>query len=82
MNVNDFEKLLEQVLTLLIQQHVSSNQAAEALMDSHQGRQKRIALINKLSGFKLKDVIASAGHINFLTEWEAIAYIFEEQSSP
>lgn len=69
------EMLLEETLNRLVSQYVNSNQAAEALMDSFQGRQKRIALFNKLSGMKLKELLYVAGFNRFLNEWEAISYL-------
>ncbi|MHA6529328.1 hypothetical protein [Paenibacillus sp. BAC0078] len=57
----------------LVNQHVKSSQAAEVLMDSFQGRQKRISLFYKLSGVKVKEILEPAGFNRFLSEWEIIA---------
>ncbi|MEK4045918.1 hypothetical protein NSU18_19995 [Paenibacillus sp. FSL H8-0048] len=67
------EMLLEETVTKLAYKHCNSDTAVEALLDSYQGRQKRIALFNKLSGLKMKELLNNNGFTDYLFWWEAIS---------
>lgn len=67
------EMLLEETVTILAVKHCKSNIAAEVLLDSFQGKKKRITLFNKLSGMKIKELLNSNGYNDFLPQWEAIS---------
>ena len=67
------EMLLEESLITLLKYHVKTEQAADALLESNQGRKKRIDLFGKISGLKFSEFLTSKGYINFNSDWKSIA---------
>lgn len=69
------EMMLEQAVWTLIQYQVKTDKAGEALLESYQGRERRLRLFQKLNGFSLKDVLADKGYKTFLSDWKELAQI-------
>lgn len=69
------EMMLEQAVWTLIQYQVKRDKAGEALLESYQGREKRLILFQKLNGFSLKDVLADKGYKIFLSDWKKLEQI-------
>jgi uncharacterized protein with HEPN domain len=67
------ERLLEEVITSHMINHVKTIEALDSLLDGYQGRQKRVGLLQKLFGVKIKEVSKQIGQESFAKDWEAIA---------
>jgi hypothetical protein len=67
------EVMLEDVLVELLQQHTSSEALSEAVLDSHQGIERRRDLFRQLAGTSLGDLLREDWGREFLLDWKTLA---------
>ncbi len=67
------EVMLEDVLVELLRQHTVSEALSEAVLDSHQGVERRRSLFGRLSGTALGDLLNEDWGQEFLRDWNMLA---------
>ena len=67
------EVMLEDVLVELLRQHTASEALSEAVLDCHQGVERRRALFGRLSGTALGDLLMEDWGQEFLRDWSTLA---------
>ncbi len=67
------ELMLEDVLVELLQQHTNSEALREAVLDAHQGVERRRTLFTKLNRASLGEVLAEQWGKEFLQDWKTLA---------
>jgi hypothetical protein len=67
------ERLLEEVITSHLINHVKTSEALESLLDGYQGRQKRIRLLERLYGININVIAKKLGQGSFIKDWENIS---------
>lgn len=66
------ELLLEEILWLVICKHTNSKPLANHLLESNQGKDRRIGLFNKLSNCSFKDLLKKHNKESFMKNWDAL----------
>lgn len=67
------ELLLEHAIWMLLSIHAKSQRLAEYVLDSNQGRKRRIDVYNKLSDCPLGDLFQSQNMSTFLDDWAKLS---------
>ena len=67
------EVMLEDVIVELLRQHTESEELREAVLDSHQGVERRRTLFGRLSGTALGDLLKEGWGQEFLRDWTTLA---------
>ena len=67
------EVMLEDVLVEVLRQHTQSEELSEAVLDSHQGVERRRSLFGRLSGTSLGDLLQGDWGQQFLRDWTTLA---------
>lgn len=70
------EQLQDQaIMGLLLPKHIKTKEAAIALLDANEGRSRRSALIKKLSGKSLSEILQPVGLARMVNDWNSLAAI-------
>lgn len=70
------EQLQDQaIMGLLLPKHIKTKEAAIALLEANEGKSRRSALIKKLSGKSLNEILQPLGLDRLVNDWNSLAAI-------